>query len=126
MKYALAVLFTFAFLAAAFAAPAPPADLGEPALVQIAPCTVPVRVQYYDYVPEDPDYWRAVSLHVGTEQAWFALLVWPSPGSEDLELWLDTNRDGRPDRYEQLTNGLFEPRWGWSACRLLESLGVTL
>jgi len=122
-KAGIAVVALVAFVGSlAWAVPQPP-DLGEPAAFAVA-SLCGVVLQYYDFVPEDPDYWRAVSLHLGTEERWFALLVWPSPGADELEFWADPDRDGKPDHYERLTNSEFVARYTWSACTIRERLGV--
>mgnify|MGYP000316939410 CR=1 FL=1 len=108
------------------AVPPPPADLGEPAAVALALCSVPVRVQFYDYSPPDEEYWRAVSLHAGPADGWLVLLVWDQPGADELHVWFDTNADGRPERYHRLTNAEAEERWGWSVCKFVAELGATL
>jgi len=106
----------------AWSAPQPP-DLGEPAAVAVAGLCG-VVLQYYDFEPPDAEYWRAVSLHLGAEEQWFALLVWPFPGAEELEFWTDLNRDGKPDHYEFLADAEFEAKYTWSACTIKERLGV--
>ena len=109
--------------ALAWAPSRPPTDLGEPAAFGVA-FLCGVVLKYYDYVPEDQDYWRAVSLHIDTEEQWFALLVWPAPGANELEFWVDLDRDGTPDKYERLTNSEFEAKYTWSACTIMERVGV--
>jgi hypothetical protein len=116
------IVLILAFAGIAQATPQPPTDLGSPAHVTYAPCGV--RLQFYDFVPEDPDWWRAVALYIGNEQKWFALLVWPYPGSESLDFWVDLDRDGKPDRHEVLTNDEFESTYTWSACELAKKLRV--
>jgi hypothetical protein len=106
----------------AWAIPQPPADLASPAHTAYAPCGV--RIQFYDFVPEDPDWWHAVALYVGNEQKWFALVVWPYPRSDKLDLWVDLDRDGKPDRYESWTNEEFESTYTWSACEFAKRLKV--
>jgi hypothetical protein len=116
------VILVLTLSSVASAAPQPPIDLGSPALVTYASCGV--RLQFYDFVPEDPNWWRAVALYIGNDQKWFALLVWPYPGSESLDFWVDLNRDGRPDRHEIWTNDSFEATYTWSACEIARRLRV--
>jgi hypothetical protein len=121
LAFALTVL-VLTLSSVAEAAPQPPTDLDPPALVTYAWCGV--RLHFYDFVPEDPNWWRAVALYIGNEQRWFALLVWPYPGSESLDFWVDFNRDGRPDRHEIWTNDNFEATYTWSACEIARRLGM--
>lgn len=56
-------------------------------------------VSFYDYEPEDPDWWAAVSFRFPSEAAWFLFVYWPTPGSEGLEAWVDRNRDSVADEH---------------------------
>jgi hypothetical protein len=120
-----AICLVLLLLAAAPPVPRPPSDLGAPGRVAWAACgSTAVRVQFYDYNPPDEDYWRAVSLHLRDEQHWWLLVHWPQPGGDTIQVWVDRNRDGVPDRYETFRSwNAFVARYGETLC---DSLRVVL
>lgn len=103
----------------------PPGDLGEPADVRHVTCVPPgqlLRAAFYDYVPEDPDFWRAIALYVGSEPHWFFLIVWDQPveGSA-LSVWVDRNRDGQPEVHERFSDtDAMIARYGQTFCTTYE------
>jgi hypothetical protein len=97
-----------------------PSDLGEPADFEVVYCPrgKVVLLKFYDFNPPDEMAWRAISMHVGEEQNWFALIVWDSPNPDDhnLTLWIDANRDGRPEKSTRMTDDERREQWTNNPC----------
>lgn len=107
------------------AVPPPPGDLGPSVQhLQVWCASGPVRLEFYDFVPEDPDYWRAISVHLGNEDHWLLLLVWDYPEEDPpLSVWVDRNRDGRPETYERFGSlGEYTRKYGRTFCETVAIL----